>query len=438
MVLIRTALAGLAALAAAGCGQSLFDAYGPRDGGPGGDGGDGDGAIPQTCPADCAGDAAADFDKSPSPWRYLEDAPMHVWLEMERTGQVLTGQSDARNQIKRCRDNRSEAACRTMPDALLVSSAGDSSALIPAVEFKASTKEVLHLIVRAHVPAGGAEHKIRVFRNSREDVLATETVGADGSFQRQLVVDALVDDRFLVALEPTGQAGGPAALDFFVSRMGESFPSACQLAVSFSVPAGNVVKDLCAGRDLTFKMDGGGEVAPMLQGAGPFTEQGMVARIPSGFYFQAPDQPKLQRSGNGVTIQFWTRVIGMPPSGPNGLMFSDIDLDEGGGLSLGYYGTGPISKIQLEADTEVGMGTTPGSKDTNFPFDAWKFVRIVDTPGLIKVCVDGALAIQLDVAADRPASGYPAYLGTSGFQQAAVFNGLIDDVRVLSGALPCD
>lgn len=438
MVLIRTALAGLAIAAAAGCGQSLFDANGPRDGGPGGDGGDGDAAIPETCPADCVGDAAADFNKSPTPWRYLEDAPTRVWLEMNRTGQVLTGQSDARNEIKRCRDNGSAPACRAMPNALLVSSAGDSNTYVPAVEFKASTREVLHLIVRAYIPAGGAEHKIRVFRNSREDVLATETVGADGSFKRQFVVDALVDDRFLVALEPTGQAGGPAALDFFVSRMGESFPSACQLAASFSVANGNGVKDLCAGRDLTFRMGGGGEAAPMLQGVGPFNEQGTAAEIPSGYYFQAPDQPKLQRSGGSITIQFWARVTGLPPSGQNGWLFSDIDLDEGGGLGLGYYGTGPVSKIQLEADTEVGTGTTPGYQEVSFPFDAWKFVRIVDTPGLIKVCVDGAMAMRLDVASDRPESGYPAHLGKSGFQQTPVFGGLLDDVRVLSGALPCD
>ncbi len=68
MVLTRFLCALLAAAGVAGCGESLFDAHGKRDGGsgPGDDGGGTDGPdadVPDTCPDECLGDAAADFDK---------------------------------------------------------------------------------------------------------------------------------------------------------------------------------------------------------------------------------------------------------------------------------------------------------------------------------------------------------------------------------------
>jgi len=60
---------------ASGCGQSLFDARvtPTRCGDDGGT----DGPVASTCPAGCIGDAAADFDGSPTGstgrWRYLDD-----------------------------------------------------------------------------------------------------------------------------------------------------------------------------------------------------------------------------------------------------------------------------------------------------------------------------------------------------------------------------
>jgi hypothetical protein len=424
-------------LAVAGCNQSLFDAFGDRpDGGGGGGDGGGDGPdVPTSCPDTCVADAAKNFAEPGPFWRYAEEGPAYFWPDMSFDGQGWLG-TESENRFKLCRDNASAPACESMRDALLVSSAGNSSMFIPALEFKAGGTRVLHLIVRAYVPGDSAEHKIRLYRNSREDVLFTQLAMPGGAIiERDIIVDALPDDRFVVAIEPTGPLGGTAALDFFVSDQGD--PSACQLAAAFPIAAGTVIDDLCGDRDLTSRTGtGGAETPPTIDSSGgPYALQGSFVRIAPGDYLEAPEPRKLVRSGGPLTVQFWVKL-----TATGGFVFSDFDPETGGGgSSLEFVGFPAMPRLQVTAAKTVSPTITLIINDVLFPLDQWRFVRMVDTPGTITVCIDGVRAMFLSVAPDRPEANQTLHLGKNAmFQTTATFDGEVDDVRVIARELPCE
>lgn len=438
MVLIRP-LAMVLAVAA--CDQSLFDARGPRtDGGPGDGGGDAD--VPTTCPAgSCLADAAADFDGSPGGigdrWRYFEDKRDRTWARMTITADDAVIGAEPGNALRKCAG--SSPACQALPGALLVSSSGLGAD--PALQYTSPDAAVIQLALRVRVPSG-ADQTVRLYRNSREDVLFTATAAAGATVAHAIEVDALPGDRFLLALQPGEAPGVAAAVHFFVIDARRAFPSTCQLAASFAVAAGVVVDDLCTTRDLTSKVDGGPDVEPVLLGSGgPFAEQGDYLRLLPGQYLRAPDEPKLARSGGPVTIQFWVRLDDTS-AGLTRYALSDADYDiNGGGSSVAFFRSGLEVKLQLDADGEQGAPVTPAFKDISYPDGgAWHFLRLVDAPGRLTLCIDGALATTMDVANDRADSSQPLYLGKLAEYQSttAVFDGALDDVRVFSGALPCN
>jgi hypothetical protein len=98
-------------------------------------GGHPDAALGSTCPSPCVADLAGDFGKPQSPWRYLEDHRHRTWTAMTPTADGLVG-ADAANAITSCA-HRDAAACAVLPGALLISSAGATSAADPAVELSA-------------------------------------------------------------------------------------------------------------------------------------------------------------------------------------------------------------------------------------------------------------------------------------------------------------
>jgi len=65
---------------------------------------------------------------------------------------------------------------------------------------------------------------VRIYRNSREDVLVTATAMPGVALDREITVDALAGDRFLVALAPEAMGAGNVAVQLFVNNTGAVFP----------------------------------------------------------------------------------------------------------------------------------------------------------------------------------------------------------------------
>lgn len=435
MVLIR--VLGLCALVA-GCGQSLFDSRGGTDGGGGG----GDGNVPSTCPAPCLADAASDFDGTPTGttmrWRYLEDHRDRTWTAMTASATEMTGAVTG-NRITTCAAHPDAAACSSLPNALLVSSAGATSAADPAIEFTAATKDVVQLSLRARVPTGAPPQVIRIYRNSREDVLYTATASAGTTLEQAITLDALAGDRFLVAVAPTAMGATDVALQLFASSTGSVFPATCQLALPFAagMVTGNTIGNQCGATFTHY--NAAGAAAPPVLGAGPFAEAGMAANIATDTYYDS--MPVLERAGDS-TIQLWmqTRVVD-PTYGE--FAFSDIDLDATGGLSIDVFFDAAANAPKLEVVTCTGAGNPLMFANTiaAWPDDhAWRFVRVVHTGGNVNVCVDGKRVGSFPLPAGKLQSTYPPFLGKNvkWTPSGAFFDGSIDDVRVFKGALPCE
>lgn len=429
MVLIR---ALVVLLAVSGCSKSLFGVHGGRDGGTGDDGGD-DASVPDKCPASCIADAAANFDGSMAGtngrWRYLGDKRDHTWAAMRPDAGAMVG--DANNRIERCADKPSVAACTGLPGALLVTSSGTSSPSDPALEYAAPDAQVIQLALRAHIPADSVEHRVRLYRNSREDVLFTASASPGATVEHAITVDALSGDRFLVALEPIGNRGGTAAIHLFVIDAKKTFPSTCQLAVTFSDPSivGSRIDDLCRQGGLTSINNLMMPASPLLV-TGPFAYHGNGVYLDPGFFLYG-SQPFDRGS---TTIQFW--VQNETPSGSKGWVFSDINEANARGLGIRFNNT---SGLKLEAS--VVSATNPVTYtsqriDVANPL-AWHFVRVVHAGGMVTFCLDGARVMSFPLP-DPAAPDRVPYFGRNAPSDTDYFGGSLDDVRVFSDALPCN
>jgi len=434
----------------AGCNQSLFDAHGAVDGGGGG--GSDSTVVPATCPAPCLADAAGDFDGTAGGktmlWRYLDDHRDRTWAPMTVSATMMTG-ADPANHITTCTAHPDAPACKALPGALLVSSAGATSAADPALEFTATTNQVLQLSLHAFVP-GGANQAIRIYRNSREDVLFTGIANVGTAFDQAVTLDALAGDRFLVAVAPAGLGATDVGLHVFVSATGASFPSSCQIAMTFSAAAGNTVDNLC-GNDFTHSLynnntDTSSDTPPTLA-AGPFPELGKAADFPSTSnpsiaYFHS--MGTLDKS-HDITVQFWVKFRTFVDTFDSAWLFSDLDLNNTGGLGVAIVQpVDAMSPPTLDVTTcTVATQTTLKFADaiTTYPNDgSWQFVRIVHTGGNVYVCLNGTRKANVAVAPGLLQSTFPPYLGKNVVwtPAGAFFDGELDDVRVLTGALPCD
>jgi len=427
---------------ASGCGQSLFDARGELDGG--GDDGGTDGPVASSCPAGCIADAAADFDGSPTGsnayWRYLEDRRTRAWAPMTAAGNVFSG-ADPNNKITTCTEEPTAPACTALPGALLVSSAGATSAADPALEFTTRVTNVTQLTLRVHVPSGTPEQVVRIYRNSREDVLVTATAMPGVTLDRAITVDALSGDRFLVALAPEAMGGANVAIQLFLNTTGAVFPSTCQLALDFSAAAGTSVDNKCGAdlsyNDYTLTVE---EVPPVL-GAGPFTELGQAADITPDHYYKGTDI--LDRTGDS-TIQMWVKHDALVD--PYGAwVFSDEDLNAGGGLgAVIYNASGTVRTLDVVTCTCMGPPcNTPtfALQSVAYPSDAaWHFLRVTHTGGMVKICIDGRKAGEFAVPATKLVSTFAPRLGKNVVwtPAGAFFDGSIDDVRAFTTALACD
>lgn len=413
-------------IALVGCSKSLFDDS------HGGDGGGGDAGA--ACPAPCIANAAGDFDGTPAPahWRFLDDHRDRTWAPMSASGGALVG-ADPANTISTCAAHAGTSSCAALPGALLVSTSGATSAADPAIEFTAPMTQVIQLGVHARFDAGG-DQTIRLYRNSREDVLVTGLAVPGTTLDQTIAVDAIAGDRFLVAVAPTAAGASDVAVQVFVTDSGKVFPSNCQLAAAFDAVDSGGIKNLCGPTGFVDNdFNAGTMIAPAL-GAGPFAEQHMAADIVPNTFYTGGD---ILDKANDVTIQMWVRLDTVDPVNA-GWAFSDYDLDNAGGVGVVFYDQ---SGVQLEVST----CTSPNPLSflgEHVPYAAdgmWHFIRVVHTNGNVTTCVDGKKVMTFPLAAGKLMSTFKPYMGKNVVwtPAGAFFDGGLDDVRVFSTALAC-
>jgi hypothetical protein len=409
----------------AGCKQSLFDSHGDVDARTG-DGGD----IPSSCPETCLADAAADFGMMK--WRYLDDNKNRSWTPLTMSGNEFTG--GGANKISSCKNESGAPPCEQLPGALLFTTTGSTASADPSLSYTATSNQVVQLTVRVHVPAGATEQTVRLYRNAREDSLLTEVALPGATLERAISVDAVKDDRFYLALSPTGEGSGPIGVHFYVNATGDAFPKTCQLALQFSGPMGMATDNAC-GVDYNFKnMDA---AAQWSLGQPAFAEMGTSADIQMDRYFEGSDV--IQRMGD-TTTQLWVRHDQFVPS-YNAVVFSDLDLDYTGGAGIYILEDTPpklyVETCTLATQTELGFA----SANAPYPDDhAWHFVRVVHANGMVRICLDGQRVASYVLPEGKMQSMYHPWLGRNmnWLPQGGFFDGAIDDVRVITGALPCE
>jgi hypothetical protein len=429
----------LAATGATGCkDQSLFEEG--QDEGPG--------VVGSTCPVECLGNAARDFDGGGpglgDRWRYLEDRRDRTWTEMSVVGGTATGYDPA-IKISTCKANPTAPACAAVPDGLLLSSSGASSDADPALEFRVVSKGTVQIGVRAFVPATAVGQQILVYRNSREDLLYAGPAVAGELFEQVIVADVLSGDRLLLALAPASRGAAEVGLTLFISDVGVA--SRCQVALTFEQASGTTVAAQCGSAFDSFSYNGSGDDPPLAPtlGPGPYPELGMAAVIAAGTYYKGA---KTLDKSKDVTIQFWMRVRAVDPTYA-GFPFSDLDLDDAnpkvvGGVGVAVYNdgtnTGTMGMETSSCRFAQGAVEFDESK-TPYPYvGQWQFVRLVHAGGNLTTCMNGKRVGSLPIPTGRTNSSYVPHLGKdlNWSPQGAYFDGAIDDFRVISAALPCE
>jgi hypothetical protein len=339
------------------------------------------------------------------------------------------------DRITSCAMHPEAAACAALPGALLVSSTGATSSRDPAIEFKAPIGQVLQLSLHAFVPAG-EDQMIRLYRNSREDALFTGTATAGTVLASEITVDALPGDRFLVAVAPTGDGATDVGLQLFITAADQRFPSTCQLALRFDdLTVANSVSDVLCLNGAFTHLSSAGTSTPLTRGPAPFTELGSSGIVPGTTYLHEFEGTRFMDYSRDVTVQLWVD-LGTFVNAGRASVFSDLG-PAGAGIELAIS---PGSPGTVAVATRTTAGTLVQAAGAYPPPGAWHFLRVVRTAASLRVCVDGALAGNLDTAPVLSAAPHLPDLGKDlqASSNQASFDGDFDDVRVITGALPCN
>ncbi|HRC55484.1 MAG: hypothetical protein IPI49_09255 [Myxococcales bacterium] len=421
------ALLTLAVAASGGCKQSLFE-----DGA-----GDDPDVVGTTCPAECLGDAARDFQAATPKrgWRYVEDRRNRTWVPMTAASKRAVGEDPA-NGFTTCADKPGAAACAALPGALLVSTAGGSSAADPALEFTVTSKRVAKLGVRVLVPADAPEQQLRIYRNSREDSLFTGSAAAGTLLEQVVSADVLPGDRLLLAFAPASGGATDIGVELFISDVGT--PSSCKIGLTFDGATGNTVTNACGAAFTSYQYQDVGddtEVPPTL-GPGPFMELGQAAVIAPGKYYKGLEVPS--KAGD-VTLQFWMQAKTVNEI-YGSYAYSDHDLDNTGGVSVDLYSPGRVIIESLSCTRVNGGAGGYAGTFVDYPNSTtWQFVRLVHTGSKVTLCINNKQALNYALPGGKLTSSYPPYLGKNvKWSPGAFFDGAMDDVRLLSTALPCE
>jgi hypothetical protein len=208
------------------------------------------------------------------------------------------------------------------------------------------------------------------------------------------------------------------------------------------------------GTDFThslYQQTGSDTDTPPVLAAGPFPELGNAASFTAAADFTTNTYFKgagtLDKS-HDVTVQFWVKVRSFVTGG-DAWVFSDIDFDDppaGSPVTQGGLGIVIVNSSAPVLDVQTCTGVTMTRLDiadasTPYPNDgSWQFVRVVHTNGNVNVCLNGVRKTNFAVVTGHLQSGYEPYLGMNVIwgPRGPFFDGEIDDVRVITDALPCD
>jgi hypothetical protein len=146
-----------------------------------------------------------------------------------------------------------------------------------------------------------------------------------------------------------------------------------------------------------------------------------------------PADPGLDHS-NGITIQLWVKHARSNPPMP-ATPFSDVDVETGGGIEISLTDRGAT----LEASTCISPGCSAFmTASVGYPDDdGWHFVRVVHARSGISLCLDGKHVASVPGDTTSRATRNPPDLGNDLPAGTRNFDGEIDDVRAITGELPC-
>jgi hypothetical protein len=471
-VVLKTAVCAVAALAAsAGCKQSLFDsnvddpagddasvtdfdAAATPDADPNAPDGpvfDADPGQPDApsdgppCPTTCKGDAARDYDGTPSGsagvWRYVSDPRDRTWTQMSAGTYMgldaMVGTGDPAPAIVNCRDNPTDALCAGNAHRLLLipSDAGAGNA-DPAVEFTVASTGAFTVSGEFLAQSAAGNHRLRIYRNTRDDMLHDELFPTDTTVRSYSVdVEASAQDRLLIAFEPeTAGMAVPIGAHIFVSESVGEFPRGCFLTARFESAAGPDLVDDCGlvSYEVTDYADGSLEATDAVLVASAISELGTAIRLTAEHYV-TPSGSTMDYTGS-FTIDFWLQISVAAPA--FGTVFADWHNIPQGGINISVSSSSTFYATVLH---------DPGDSATTlsfaYPDDGnWHFVRVVRDAGKnrFRTCVDGQLRAStslsglLDLTTDQS-----PYLGRNVDYNPPDFDGAIDDVRVFNRAYPC-
>jgi hypothetical protein len=432
MLAVRVAMLGAALLA--GCNESLFGAHHGGHAAPPPD----TDTVPAVCTPPCLADAGAEFDGTAggmrAHWRYLDDdRAQRNWQPMTVGSGEMIGQGQ--NRITSCTVHPEAAACAALPGALLVTSTGATAPTDPAIEFKAPTSQVIQLTLHAFLAAGDNQ-TIRLYRNSRDDVLFTGIAMAGTPVAHDITVDALPGDRFLVAVAPTGNGAADIGLQLFIAAAPTAFPSSCKLTLRFDeIASGNSVTDVLCAKDAFTHFKTTGTTAAVVLAPAPFTELGSSGVVENTtFLHELAGMPAFDYARD-VTVQMWVNLRSFVNAG-RASVFSDLG-PTGGGVEIAVV-PGPPDTITVTTRTAasslvMATGMYPAAM-------SWHLVRVVRTATGLRLCVDGAPAAVMDTTPIlAPATHLPDFgKDLQAAMNQASFDGELDDVRVITSALPCE
>ena len=441
------ALALVAPFVLLGCKESLFDDSTSSTKADAGPSNTVDGGV-TGCATPCLGDAVGEWtgEQGGSEGRFhyrdLGRDPGHDAAAMT-LGQYMgkpafLGRGTPQDAIAACKD-LGGASCAGLGDALLlVPGQPSSGGADPVLEYTSSVNGTLRLsgsLAAADGSSGGRQH-LRLLRNARADDLLDVTFRPGdplGTFDTE--VDVLVGDRLgLLLAAPLDGAAAPIGVQLFVNEVAGA-PSHCELAVDFEEGP----RDLC--HDMALERLSS-DTPPVLSttSASLASDFGSAEHFESGSYLKAGTSADY--SGD-FTIQFWMKV--KEPAEYQATAFADWGCLEQGGINISPLDTGMLFVGAFWKDDTVDYcaqnGPAPPIQiETTRPTDGgWHFYRVTRSKADAKllICIDGKKVASAQVPADKDlTSGLQTHLGRNQFSPA-YFAGDLDDVRILSRALPC-
>jgi hypothetical protein len=178
---------------------------------------------------------------------------------------------------------------------------------------------------------------------------------------------------------------------------------------------------------------------PPTLGSNVYAEEGMAAQIPVDRFYSAASP--LDRTGD-FTIQYWMKFAGVVDDVTGGWSFTDLDLDSTGGVGMVLF-TDTNNHLAFDVQScTVATQTTIETNDlvVQYPEDvAWHFVRVAKKGMDLAICIDGT-KVGNKAFTNNLASGFAPYIGKNVVWTPSEpsFNGTIDDLRVVTQALPCN